>query len=133
MQTPSETKQIVFYDGVCGICNHYVDFIIRRDRKNLFLFAPLQGETAKIYGLSLESTNSIALKTSDKITLKSTAVLQIISQLGGIWVLVKILYIFPEFLRDFFYRVFADSRYLLKGKKTECRIPDPSERLKFLP
>ena len=135
--TQDATKRpILFYDGVCGLCNRAVDFVLVRAASDLFLFAPLQGETAR-ERLSAEDT-----KTIDSIVLlegrlsyrRSAAVVRVLWRLGGVWkLLAGLLWLIPSPLRDVGYKLVARTRYRLFGKKETCRLPTADERSRFLP
>lgn len=131
----SETpKHIVFFDGVCNLCNGAVDFIIRRDRKGIHRYAPLQGYTAKRILSQLETENmySIVYYSNGERYVKSTAVLLIFFRLGGAWKLISVLFIFPRFIRDWVYDFVAKYRYRWFGMKESCRMPLPHEKKLFL-
>lgn len=129
-------RPVIFFDGVCGLCNRSVDFLLARDRNRRFLFAPLQGETAR-QRLSEEETqnlNHIVLWCRGKTFRASAAVARILWQLGGIWgVLGALFWLIPRPLRDVGYKVIAANRYRLFGRKETCRLPTPEERSRFLP
>lgn len=127
-------KPIIFFDGVCGLCNRAVDFLIRRDKNRLFRFAPLQGKTASIVLPSalLDQPETIVCKNGDVLYYKSNAILHILIQIGGGWKLAVLLYVIPKFIRDLCYDMVAHNRYKVFGKKESCRLPSPEEREVFL-
>ncbi len=125
-------KPIIFFDGVCGLCNKSVDFLIVRDKKQIFLFAPLQGETAKQKLPPVADMESVVLLDEKGMHDKSTAALKILIRLGGIWKLSVIFFAVPKFIRDPIYNVIAKNRYKIFGKKESCRLPTPEERVRFL-
>lgn len=127
-------KPIIFFDGVCGLCNRTVDFLIRHDKKRLFLFAPLQGNTANqtLPAVLTNNLNTIICKDGSKLYYKSDAVLHIVAKIGGIWKLLAVVYLLPSSIRDFFYDMVASNRYRIFGKKESCRLPSPEEREVFL-
>lgn len=128
-------KPIIFFDGVCGLCNRTVDFLIQRDKKRLFFFAPLQGKTAssKLPVSKTEHPDTIVYKDGNLLYYKSDAILHIMIKIGGVWKLTVLLYLIPKFIRDFFYDIVANNRYKVFGKKESCRMPSPEERVIFLP
>jgi predicted DCC family thiol-disulfide oxidoreductase YuxK len=128
-------KNIVYFDGVCGLCNYFIDFLVRQDKHNKLLFAPLQGETAaKKLGINpAQEFNTIIFDKNGKLFYKSGAGLRILYAAGGIWKLLIVLLIFPPFLRNFVYDIIANNRYKWFGKKESCRMPTKEERVKFLP
>ncbi|CAI2718632.1 thiol-disulfide oxidoreductase DCC family protein [Nitrospina watsonii] len=130
----NEQPPIIFFDGVCGLCNGFVDFLVREDRSQVFRFSPLQGETARrVLGTVEESSmDSVVLVEGDRISVKSTAALRIFRRLGGIWSLLWILRWVPVFIRDGVYESIAKNRYRLFGKRETCRIPSLEERGRFL-
>lgn len=126
---------IVFFDGVCGFCNHTVNFLLARDHHHRLKFAPLQGETAAKFvpdGVR-KNLKSLVLCRAGKVYLRSAAVVRILWLLGGVWSLLgTLLWIIPLPLRDLGYHLFSLLRYRLFGKLDACRLPTPSERLAFL-
>ncbi len=129
---------IVFFDGVCGLCNTFVDFIIPRDKRAIYRFAPLQGETATEYlkgrqGSEKEGFTSVVLVDEKGTHWKSDAALRILVGLGGAWFLIRLLYVFPRVLRDAAYDFVARNRYKWFDKLESCRLPTAKERERFLP
>ena len=135
MPRPFETqKPIVFFDGVCGLCNQAVDFILAEDGESQFLFAPTQGETAKALGREeVSQGKSMALQDGEQVYTRSDAVLRIAAGLGGFWRVLSWLRILPRPIRDLVYEGVQMNRYRVFGKKETCRLPSPSERTRFLP
>ena len=125
--------RVVLFDGVCGLCNAWVDFIMKRDPKGLFKFAPLQGEYASQVApeQASELKSIVYLRSGQKYT-KSGAVLRILKDLGGIWQAGWIFWFIPFFIRDFFYSLVAGNRYRIFGQRESCRIPSQGERERFL-
>ncbi len=132
----SINKQVILFDGVCNLCNSSIQFIIKRDKKNKFLFASLQSKYAKENlpdGLTNESAlQSIILKDGDHLKVRSTAALYIAKQLSGIWPLLFGFIVLPKFLRDGIYNLIARNRYKWFGKKDRCMIPAPELKSKFI-
>lgn len=127
-------ENIVFFDGVCHLCNSTVDFIILRDKKRKLYYAPLQGYAAKklLSKVEYEDLDSIVFYSKGRRFVKSTAILKIMTSLGGLWSLMGVFYIFPRFFRDFVYAGVAKRRYHWFGKSESCRMPLPHERKLFL-
>jgi predicted DCC family thiol-disulfide oxidoreductase YuxK len=133
---------VVLYDGVCGLCNRYVQFVLARDRRGRFQFAPLQGPFAARalarHGLvAPDVPDSIVLleaagTPAERARLRSDAVLRIVAQLGGAWRLATVLRVIPGFLRDAVYAVVARIRYRIFGRLDSCAVPPPSARGRFL-
>lgn len=124
--------KIILFDGVCNLCNGAVNLVIRKDKKNIFRFAPLQGEFAKEIGLDQEKMDSIILLDNDKQYSKSSAVLRIARNLPGGYPLLYGFIILPKFLRDAIYDHIAKNRYRWFGKKESCMMPTPELKQKFL-
>ena len=127
---------ILFFDGHCNLCNNSVDFVITRDKKRVFRFAPLQGETAKdVLGdvnIDLEHPDSFVLSKDNKVYFRSTAALMVARQLGFPWSLMSVFLVVPPFIRDAVYNLIARNRYKWFGRKETCRLPSPEERSLFL-
>ncbi len=132
----ADSHKIILFDGVCNLCNGWVDFVIRRDKGARFRFAALQSESAasllKGYKIPADEEPSILLLDGDKIHNRSTAVLFIMSGLSFAWPLMMIFWVVPKPIRDFFYGWVARNRYKWFGKRDTCRLPSPSEKERFL-
>jgi predicted DCC family thiol-disulfide oxidoreductase YuxK len=125
----------VLFDGVCNVCNYWVQFIIKRDPKAQFRFASLQSEEAQLLLQAHEqkvTLDSIVLLQDGKVYTESTAILQIFKKLTGMWKLLSVFHIVPKFIRDSLYRWFAKNRYRWFGQQESCMIPTPEVRQRFL-
>lgn len=133
---PALPGPVVFFDGVCGLCNWSVDFLLRRDARRKLWFAPLQGETAaQRLGMRPDQDYStMVLLDGGQRWERSDAVARSLQHIGGIWgVAGFLLRVIPRPLRNLGYRLVASNRYSLFGKKSACRMPTPEERSRFLP
>lgn len=125
----------VFFDGVCGLCNHSVNWLLARDPEHKLRFAPLQGMTA---GKILESEirnrlDTLVFVRNGETFIRTAAVSRILMTLGGRWrVLGGLLWVVPSPIRDLGYRIVSRLRYRLFGKHESCRLPTPQERSLFL-
>jgi len=130
-------RPIVFFDGVCGLCNRFVDWVITRDGRGHFVFAPLQGSTARAMGVEPRTADpalwSIVLVDGSGVRERSDAVLLIATELGGVYRLATTLRWIPRPLRDWLYDRIARRRYRFFGKREACRMPSEAERDRFLP
>ncbi len=124
-----KAQPIIFFDGVCNLCNGAVQFIIKYDKLNIFKFASLQSEVGEQmlnpYGLSACKLTSIVLLQNGKVYDKSSAVLRIAKQLKFFWTLYLFI-IIPKFIRDWLYDLVAKNRYNLWGKQESCILPSPT-------
>ena len=133
---------VVLYDGVCGLCNRYVQFVLRRDRRGLFRFAALQSAfgTAALarHGMPLSpDPSSIVLLEApgsrvERARVRSDAVLAVLTGLGGVWRLAALFRIVPRVVRDAVYDRVARVRYRLFGRLDACPLPTPAQRRLFL-
>lgn len=130
-------KRIVYFDGVCNLCNGFVNILIKLDKKQTLFFAPLQGVTAQKSSLDFTqlppSEQSIYYIDSNGILFhKSNAVIQILNDLFGMKFFIKTIKLIPLKLRDKMYEIVASNRYRVFGQKSTCRIPTKTERARFL-
>ena len=127
---------IVFYDGFCGLCDRFVGFVLARDRAGRYRFAPLSGETARHrFGASIDPAEpqTVILEEHGKVRVRSDAALAIVAGLGGGWRAVQALRVIPRPIRDWVYDLIARYRFRWFGRRTECRVPAPEQRRRFLP
>ena len=132
-----EGKKIILFDGVCNLCNGAINFIIKRDKHKVFVYASLQSEI----GQKLIAERNINTQEIDSILLidpgiayyhKSTAALQIAKHLRGGYPLLSVFFILPKFFRDWVYDIIARNRYKWFGKKDSCMIPTPELKALFI-
>ena len=127
-------KRVVFFDGLCGLCNGAVDFILSEDPGGRYRFAPTQGETAQTLGHpDVISGKSMALLEGDQLYTRSDAVLRIAAGLGGVWRILSWARWIPRPLRNLLYELVQRNRYRVFGKRETCRMPTKDEKARFLP
>lgn len=136
--TPQSTNNpVLFFDGVCNLCNSAVQFIIRHDKKGQVHFAALQSEAGMIareavlkqYG---HVPDSLIFKDKGKYYVSSAAALRVSGYLDGGWKLLKYLLIIPSFMRNAVYRFIARNRYKWFGQQEACMMPTPELKARFL-
>ncbi len=130
------SKPVILFDGVCNYCNSMVNFVIRQDKQNKFLFAPLQSAFAqqllRQYQLPSSDFDSFVLVHRKKASLRSSAALRVLGKLPWYWKWTQIFWIIPPFLRNAAYDLIARNRYKWFGKKDSCMIPTAEVKDKFL-
>ena len=141
-QLTPESDIVVLYDGVCGLCNRLVQFLLKRDIYDLLKFASLQSELAHTalarHGADASDLDTIQIienygHTDERLFSRSDAILRAGKALGGFWKFAAgIGGYLPKGLRDSFYRFVARNRYSVFGKYDTCLIPEPRYRKKFL-
>lgn len=139
----AEGKNIVFYDGVCGLCNRFIQFVIDNDKDGLFFFAALQNDFAKNtlskFGVDANALDTVYILSNygdvDKQRLynRSDAIIFATGQLKN-WVrpFSAIIKLFPKPLRDFGYKFIASIRYKLFGRYDTCMLPTAETRARFI-
>jgi len=135
LQDLSETHPVLFFDGVCGLCNYYVDFVMQRDPQGKFRFAPLQGEAAAevLSEADRQNLKSLVLLKNGRQYRRTAAVVRILWELSFLWQIAgTLLWLIPGPLRNLGYNTVAKFRYSMFGKKETCRMPSPEERSRFL-
>jgi predicted DCC family thiol-disulfide oxidoreductase YuxK len=132
-------ERVVYFDGVCGLCNGLVDFLIRHDRRRRLRFAALQSRFASRHlGASPQSgapnhgsdidLSTVIFVDDGRRYLRSTAALRAIAELGGAFSGLRVLLLIPRPLRDAVYDIVARNRYRLFGRRDVCRIPTAQDR-----
>jgi predicted DCC family thiol-disulfide oxidoreductase YuxK len=138
----SESSPIILYDGVCGLCNRLVQFLLKHDQQARLRFASLQSDfAAKVlqrHGIDPKDLDTLHLiedyeQPGERVLQRSDAILRAGRELGGFWsassVAAKIV---PRALRDAVYRFVAHNRYRVFGKYDTCMLPEPNQRSRFL-
>lgn len=127
---------LLFFDGVCNLCNGLVRFIIRHDRHKRFRFAPLQTEAGNkflsAHGLVSSSLDTLVYLRKGKVLVRSAAALNVARDLGGPWTLAYGFILVPRFIRDAVYDLVARKRYRWYGKRDTCMVPAHELRERFV-
>ena len=134
MIADTTNRPVLYFDGVCNLCNGLVQFIIRHDKKKVFLFASLQSQAgaAELSYFNGKLPDSLILSYKGKYFTKSTAALYTFKLLGGFWKLLYLAIIVPRFIRDSVYGAIARNRYRWFGRRNECMVPTPELMDRFL-
>jgi predicted DCC family thiol-disulfide oxidoreductase YuxK len=130
-------KKIILFDGVCNLCEASVQFVIKYDKKDVFLFVALQSELGKEIikhiGLDNQNIDSVILyEPGIAYNYKSAAALEIAKNLGGFFHFGTVFKLIPNGLRNLLYDYVAKNRYHWYGKKESCLVPTIELKSKFL-
>jgi predicted DCC family thiol-disulfide oxidoreductase YuxK len=140
-----EGRALMLYDGLCGVCNTAVQWVIQRDHADRFRFAPQQSALAAgilsrsgIDRAAMLESNSVYLvldagSEHERVLTQSDVTVALLLLLGGRWrVIGKVLRAVPRFARNAAYRMFARNRYRLTGRYEVCPVPSEAEQMKFV-
>ncbi len=138
----NELSPIILYDGVCGLCNRLVQFLLKRDKSSRLRFASLQSDfAAKVlqrHGIDAKDLDTVQVienyeQPGERVLQRSDAILRAGSELGGFWSVSSAAgKVIPRALRDVIYRFVARNRYRVFGKYDTCMLPEPNQRSRFL-
>ena len=136
------SNPIILYDGVCGLCNRLVQFLLKHDKRSRLRFASLQSDfAAKVlqrHGIDPKDLDTLHVienyeQPGERILQRSDAILRAGRELGGLWsVSSTAAKVIPRPLRDGVYRFVAGNRYRVFGKYDTCMLPEPNQRSRFL-
>jgi predicted DCC family thiol-disulfide oxidoreductase YuxK len=139
---PPSANPVLLYDGVCGLCNRVVQFILRHDDHDQFRFTALQSPLAsrllERHGASAANLDTFYIATNfdqagEELLARSDAAVFVLQELGGGWRILGVIFrVLPRALRDAVYNLIARNRYKVFGKFDICPLPDPGHRHKFL-
>lgn len=137
MMGSSQHTNLVLFDGVCNLCNGFVKFLIRQDKKKLLTFGSLQrDEVSQLLSNIHDNSETTPLSTviyirEGQYYSHSTAILNILRDLGGWWRCTAILRLIPRPIRDLIYNWVSRNRYRCWGKRQDCMIPTPELKSRF--
>jgi predicted DCC family thiol-disulfide oxidoreductase YuxK/uncharacterized membrane protein YphA (DoxX/SURF4 family) len=135
-QLSSADRPLVLFDGRCGLCNRWVDFVLARDRQKVFTFAPLQSSLGEAmlarHGLPVGDGESIVLVRAARVARWSTATLEILRRLAWPWPLLYVLVLIPPPMRDTVYDFVGRRRFRWFGQLDSCRAPTAAEQHRFV-
>jgi len=126
---------ILLFDGVCNLCNGFLQEVITRDKKGIIYYASLQSEAGKLLLREHDidtNLDSVILIEQERVFIKSDVALRIFYYLGGGWKILSYLSFVPRIIRDTIYDWIAKNRYSWFGKKENCMIPRPEWEDRFI-
>lgn len=125
-------NKIIVFDGQCLICNSFYKWVLRNDKKNVFMFTNIQSKFYSENSNIDKSKDSIIVITKNKILYDCDAIVYILKITKTQLVIRFIISIFPRFISNFFYQIIARNRYDFFGKKDTCYIPSKAELKRFI-
>ena len=125
-------NEIIVFDGECLICNRFYKWVLRNDKKNVFMFTNIQSKFYSENSNIDKSKDSIIVITKNKILYDCDAIVYILKITKTQLVIRFIISIFPRFISNFFYQIIAKNRYDFFGKKDTCYIPSKAELKRFI-
>jgi len=138
----NESGPIILYDGVCGLCNRLVQFLLKHDKHGRLRFASLQSDFAakalQRHGIDPKDLDTLHVienyeQPNERVLQRSNAILRAGRELGGLWsVSSAAAQVIPRPLRDVVYSIVARNRYRVFGKYDTCMLPQPNQRSRFL-
>src|SRR5438105_5159978 len=133
---------ILLYDGVCGLCNRFVKFVLTHDARSHFRFASLQSDLAatilRRHGRERSDLDTVYViensgQSDERISARSDAIISVLRQIGGFWGTIStVLQALPNWFRDWGYAAVAGNRYRIFGKYESCLLPEEKYRGRFL-
>ena len=139
---PPPARAVIVFDGVCVLCNGWVRFLLRHDRRQRYRFAAMQGDSGRgllaAHGLDPDDPASFLLIEYDagasppRISTDTDAMRRVLMGLGGLWRIATLSALLPRRLRDPLYRLVARNRYRWFGRYDACTVPDQAQAHRFL-
>lgn len=129
-------KKVLLFDGVCNICDGFVQFILKRDKKAIYVFASLQSDMAQQllekHGAPTNSLETVVLIDGQQVYTHSDVALEVAKDLGGIYRIFRLFSFLPKSFRNRVYDWIASNRYKWFGEKATCMLPKREWRSRFL-
>lgn len=127
---------LLLFDGVCNLCNAFVNLVLDADSEGYFRLGSLQSEAARpylrAYGVEPEALDSVVLIEKGQLYTRSTAALRVVRRLDAPWPLLYAFIVVPRPVRDWLYDRIAANRYQWFGIRDACRAPTPDLADRFL-
>lgn len=136
IRRPRSGSATLLYDGECGMCDRFVRFVLARDSAAHFRFAPLQSahgrELLRAAQRDPDDLSTMVLFQNGRSFVRSTAALEALRQLDGLWPAAFVLRLIPAPLRDGVYTTVARYRHRLFPPPPACPMLPPAWRERFI-
>lgn len=131
-----QRQSIIFFDGVCNLCNGFVQFVLKHETNSEFKFCSLQGEFAanffKEKQFITSGIDSVIVFENNQFYIESAAAFKIINKLKWPYKVLYIFSILPGFINNSIYKFIAKSRYKIFGKSNVCWVMTDKNKTRFL-
>ena len=121
-----EIEKVVYFDGICGLCDWFVNLLVKIDTNNNLKFSSLQGKSGQTMHsalkIDLNEFNTVILKVNDQVYTNTTAGCKIIKSIGVFYKIFLIFNLLPTRFNDWIYSKVAKYRYKYFGKLDKCDI-----------
>src|SRR5687768_15342800 len=133
---PNRNRPVIVFDAQCVLCSANAQMVLRRDRRQIFQLASMQGEAGaalmRATGVDPADPDTLIVVDGSRVLRNSDAILYIYRRLGWPWRAAGALGIIPRGVRDALYRWVARNRYRWFGKREQCWAPDAADRHRLL-
>ncbi|BCT91729.1 membrane protein [Lysobacter helvus] len=134
--SPPDARAVIVFDGTCVLCNGWIDFLLRHDRRGRYRFAAMQAPSGRTllatHGLDPDDPSSFLLIEGEHAYRDVDGIRRVLTGLGGAWRAAHVLRLIPGAVGDPLYRMLARNRYRWFGRHAACRVPSPAEAERFL-
>lgn len=121
-----KNKNVIYFDGVCGLCNSFVKFLLKIDNHSQLKYTTLQGQTGqkllKKISFHQSDFDTVIFQKNDQVYTRSTAVFEIFKTIGGFWKIFLVFKLLPISFTDYIYSQIAKRRFRLFGKLNQCDV-----------
>ena len=126
---------VILYDGECSFCSAVVQFVLKRDSRELFHFASIQSEAGRgllrEYGVDEPELDTMYLLEDEQLHERSTAALRVARRLPFYSLPAGLALCLPRIIRDWCYDLTARHRHRLL-QEGNCLVPTEKQKMRFL-
>ncbi len=131
-----QQQSIVFFDGVCNLCNGFVQFVIKHEANSHYKFCSLQSEFAAKFFKEKQffssGIDSVIVFENNQFYIESEAAFKITNKLKWPYKAAGVLSFIPKFISNFIYKYIAKHRYKIFGKSNFCWVMNEQTNNRFL-
>ncbi|KAJ8600769.1 hypothetical protein CTAYLR_006108 [Chrysophaeum taylorii] len=131
-------EAVLFYDGVCNLCNAFVSFALQHESKVKFGAIQTNGDLMRKLGAGAfaeggdQFLRTVVLIEGGQIYIRSDAALRVVAKFSAPWKYLAVFHVLPVGIRDAGYKKIAKWRYRIFGQTTDLRAPPPEYKDRFL-
>jgi predicted DCC family thiol-disulfide oxidoreductase YuxK len=105
LRPPPGVPTWLFFDGVCNLCDGFVNFVADGDSRKNIKFGAIQRHTELLetHG-ALTDLSTVVVVQGSKVYTRSSAVMRVLAVMDQPWRSFTLFYFIPSFLRDLGYR-----------------------------
>ncbi|TVR81958.1 MAG: DUF393 domain-containing protein [Chitinophagaceae bacterium] len=129
----SSRQALIIYDDSCALCNKFIFWLLKADKKGVFTYTSLDSDFTKkhVFTEKKPDIDSVIYWDGESVFYKSEVLFKVLKLLPFYWKWMYVFKLLPKSLRDKLYDFIAANRINWFGKAETCPMLPSEYRKRF--